>query len=298
MAEYEDSGAVEAGLDDIGIREDVIDDILADLDEGTNVAVLNPGDEVPEDADLVVRDNGDGTITTEVVDTGEVTVSGNSAGNVIVVPETTTGSGTEVPSAVVVSGQGADSVSAAGGNDIIKAGGGNDVVSAGAGSDSVFGASGDDVVAGGFGDDTLKGGAGDDVTRGEEGNDTLFGNTGNDTLWGGAGEDELRGGRDEDALGGGSGNDTLFGGGGDDTLSGGRGDDMLDGGVGDDTFVATGGDTVEGGRGFDTVFIAAPSSDVTEIEDVDSVITITFSGGEILTLTGVEEFFFDDEIDT
>ena len=124
------------------------------------------------------------------------------------------------------------------GDDEIDGGTGHDVISGGNGNDNISASFGRDTVFGAAGDDWIRGGGGDDTLYGGEGADRLFGDSENDTLVGGEGADRLFGGSENDTLVGGAGNDALFGGSEDDTLSGGSGNDILDGSFGMTTYPA------------------------------------------------------------
>ena len=143
----------------------------------------------------------------------------------------------------VLGGAGADSISGGSGNDHLYGGGrapvpgdGADTINAGAGSDYLQGNAGDDRLDGGDGSDRVQGGQGNDSIVGGVGNDSVNGNLGNDMIDGGADNDSLRGGQGSDSIVGGAGSDILLGDLGADTLAGGTGLDLLTGGGDGDVF--------------------------------------------------------------
>ncbi len=178
----------------------------------------------------------------------------------------------QVLNAIMLGGDGDDTILAGSGHDYILGGadhdriyGGNghDYIAGGTGQDRIWGAAANDTVYGGGNHDTIKGGAGADTLFGDNGNDridggiegdTLDGGAGNDTLNGGFGGDTIYGRGDDDFIYGGSADDTIYGGANADTLNGGNGFDTIKGGAGADT--ASGGlkdDTIYGNRGTDTL---------------------------------------------
>ncbi|WP_446040189.1 calcium-binding protein [Streptomyces sp. SID1121] len=94
----------------------------------------------------------------------------------------------------ILGGDGADTLSASGGDNIVQGGKGNDVIRGAAGAQSLSGDDGNDSLYGGNGNDSLYGGKGNDILYGNSGADVLYGNTGDDKLYGGAGKDTLSGG--------------------------------------------------------------------------------------------------------
>jgi Ca2+-binding RTX toxin-like protein len=93
----------------------------------------------------------------------------------------------------------------------------------------------------------LNGGAGADVLTGGSGADQLFGQSGNDTLLGKGGADLLFGGSENDTLTGGDADDQAFGQGGSDRMIWNPGDDtdLNEGGDGSDTVEVNGGNGAE-----------------------------------------------------
>lgn len=154
-------------------------------------------DTVFTDVDFVLPDNVE-MIETKGYSSGEITVWGNAADNVVTL---------------------ADSRQTAYG------GAGNDTIFAAGSYSTAFGEAGNDRIIGGILDDFLDGGEGNDAIYARSGDDILLGRAGNDTLVGGDGASQLFGG---------GGSDTLTGGKGDETLNGGQGGDYLDGGAGRD----------------------------------------------------------------
>jgi Ca2+-binding RTX toxin-like protein len=170
------------------------------------------------------------------------------------------------------------------GGDIVFGGSAADSVDGGAGNDSLYGGGENDTLQGGAGDDQVDGGAGDDSLAGDAGNDTLIGGAGADTLEGGLGDDSLSGGAGNDALFGGQGSDTIDGGADADTIFGGVGNDSLLGGDGDDTFVIESGfgnDTLVGGEAGEL------DGDLLDASGLTEALSVTFTGPEAGTLTGV-----------
>lgn len=211
--EYHDDDSISRGLGELGLRDGDIADILDDLDEtigagSVGIAVIGPDDQAPRGADVILRDNGDGTRTIEVVGSGKTTMSGTSDAD------------------EMSGGRTDDKIAGRGGDDTILGHDGDDTLGGGAGDDTIKGGRGDDFVQGGKGDDTLKGGEGDDTLSGGQGSDRLWGGAGDDTLRGGMGDDTLFGGAGDDLLSGGSGDDVIYAGGG-DTVRGGDGNDVV-----------------------------------------------------------------------
>ena len=99
------------------------------------------------------------------------------------------------------------------------------VIIGGDGADSLWGGSAKDTLDGGNGDDLVVGlppfGSTDtgDVIKGGAGNDKLYGMAGDDSIDDGAGDDWLKGGSGNDSLGGGLGKDDVRGDAGTDTVN-------------------------------------------------------------------------------
>ena len=189
--------------------------------------------------------------------------------------------GTNHRDVIVVTGSGAHTVNARGGNDIICGSAGVDTINGGSGKDKIFGFGGNDVINGGSGADVISGGDGDDVESGNSGNDTITGDAQDDTLSGGTGADVLSGGAGADAINGDSGDDTLEGGDGDDSLEGGTGSDDLDGN--------DGVDTVAGGSGADVNHVSAADFN----QDGADVADTTSDDSEHVAPTAEELALFD-----
>ena len=161
-----------------------------------------------------------------------LTVTGDSAGNTIIVSRDAAGD-------IFVNG---GAVSIVGGyptvanTTLIQAfgQGGNDVMSL----DETNGALPAANLFGGDGNDTITGGSGNDQIFGQAGNDILLGKGGNDLLFGGDSNDTLTGG---------SGNDQIFGQAGNDRMiwNPGDGTDLNEGGDGADTVEVNGGNGAE-----------------------------------------------------
>jgi Ca2+-binding RTX toxin-like protein len=224
-------------------------------------------------------------------------------------------------------GHGNDMVTMTGssGNDVVMTGSGNDVVLGGAGADSIYGGSGNDSLVAGIGDHQLLDGGSsndsnglghdDDSSNGHrhghshdhDDDSSKGGGGGNDTLVGGIGSfDTLIGGSGNDVLYAGSGsNQLLEGNGGNDTIYGntaGTGGDTLVGGSGKDTFNVSidtlsgslGNDTIIGGSGKDQVVFDVASTDATVLPPDHGVTTVQFTGGQTMTISGVEQLVFTD----
>lgn len=206
-------------------------------------------------------------------------------------------------------GKGSDLLHGGSGDDTLAGGSGNDRATGGKGADLLIGGAGNDLLKGGKGADLMVGGRGSDNMRGESGGDNLDGRSGHDALTGGKGGDALNGGRGNDILQGGKAADTLQGGNGADTLFGGYGDDILDGGKDGDTLkggigddVLTGGkhadvfvfDGVTGGTDTITDFeigvdaLALKHADIASAADVSGDLVLTFAGGGVLVLAGLD----------
>ncbi|QGX99015.1 hypothetical protein EI983_12345 [Roseovarius faecimaris] len=213
---------------------------------------------------------------------------------------------------------GNDSLLGGGGADILDGGDGNDTISGGAGADNISGGAGADQIQGDQGNDTISGGTGDDALQGGDGDDrfTLADGFGNDTITGGEGAEtsgdtldlsdtttgvtvdlsnanpETGTVSDGTATAGfteienivlGAGRDTvvLADGGGSDTVSGFDMTDSGDGSTNDQLDVS--GLTNAGG-------FPVNVSDVTVTDtngDGTGDATLTFPGGESITLVGV-----------
>jgi Ca2+-binding RTX toxin-like protein len=170
--------------------------------------------------------------TTATFSNGVLTVSGDGAGNSIVIARDAAGR-------ILVNG---GAVAAVGGTPTV----------ANTALIRVFGLAGSDQIAlneangalpaarlfGGNGNDTLTGGSGADQLFGQAGNDTLLGKGGNDLLFGGGGNDTLTGGDADDQAFGQAGNDRMIWNPGDDT-------DLNEGGNDADTVEVNGGNGAE-----------------------------------------------------
>ena len=191
-----------AAVQFLGDNESVSESFTVESIDGTDTEVvtvtITGSDEVVEENDNILNDNGVLTITGGDGD-DQVDVSIDDNGMISV-----TGSlGTEVFDPADV-----DSV-------FIDMGAGDDTVSLG--NDVVINA----IINGGDGNDCIHGGGGDDTIRGGDGNDWISGRDGNDILVGGEGKDKLRGNAGRDILLGGDQSDRLVGGQGDDIMVGG-----------------------------------------------------------------------------
>lgn len=215
-----------------------------------------------------------------------VTLTGNSADNVLI--------GNDL--ANVMSGRdGNDTMSGRGGNDTMSGGNGNDRMDGGSGHDWMSGGNGNDRMDAGSGNDSMSGGSGNDTMYGRDGRDTLSGGNGNDRMDGGSGNDSMSGGAGNDRMLGGSGADRLKGGAGNDLLDGGSGRDILTGGLGGDSFVFGNGDRVtdfKASEGDQIVFderLGLGLEDIRVIRDATGT-TIAY-GAQTMRLDGVTERF-------
>jgi serralysin len=191
--------------------------------------------------------------------------------------------------ALLLGGDGADTVWGSDSNDTVYAGNGNDPwVEGNEGNDQIFGGEGNDSVYGGFGNDLVSGENGSDYVTGWDGDDTLLGGDGNDTLYGGEGNDSVEGGAGNDVLVEQSGGqDSLFGGDGDDDinaytgignkfLDGGKGNDTIVGGNGNDTIIGgDGSNHLEGSYGDDTFYIFSSQDRISDYAGSDTAIVST-----------------------
>jgi len=216
----------------------------------------------------------------------------------------------------IAMGTGSDSVNLwDSGNDTVYGGAGSDTIGGGVGNSSLFGGDGNDGIYGGSGNSTLDGGANDDYLQAGTGVQSLVGGAGNDYI---------------DALSnaGATGNDTLSGGTGSDTMFGVQGDSFVDsssageknffwlsggtpggpgstlqGGAGDDEFhieSKLGNDTIIGGGGNDVAGFKDRSftSDVQQLhfDAGTSTYTLTFHDNQQITIQGVSDLYFTDQV--
>jgi Ca2+-binding RTX toxin-like protein len=193
---------------------------------------------------------------------GSGTVVAGGGNNFISIPATDKGPWS------INTGNGDDTVAAAGGgNDTINAGGGHNAITLGAGKDIVK-STGDDTVFAGSGHETIGAtGAHSDLVFGNSsqlffvdtgGSATVFGGSGSDTFFGGTGPDLVHGGTGGDnLLFAGTGTATLFGGGnGDQLFAAGNAAQALHAGAGSETLFggfSSGSDTFFGGSGAATI---------------------------------------------
>lgn len=151
----------------------------------------------------------------------------------------------------------------------------------GAGGDTLIGGSGPDVLSGDGGRDELRGKDGRDQLFGNNGDDELYGGNGGDFLSGGNGEDLLKAGDGHDRLSGGAGNDELFGGAGMDGMFGGKGIDELDGGSGSDRFL----------RYYERILgtnIGLNEDEVLDLSDNDATVKFLDSEARTVTISDVD----------
>ena len=212
--------------------------------------------------------------------------------------------------------EGRDTLIGSIGTDTVYGGEGNDILAGSQGNDEMHGGAGDDLVFIGMNEDSDRifldegndfldgisadsgfygeGGTGNDQMNGGAGNDTLFGQADNDVLTGGAGDDMLDGGAGSDRLAGGLGSDTLHLGAADglrDTVifGSGHGADRVHDfeaptDRGDGTF--DGIDRLDVSEMLNADGAPVTTADVT-VGEVDGNATLTFPGGETITLVGV-----------
>jgi Ca2+-binding RTX toxin-like protein len=263
-------------------------------------------------ADVLVLNNAHGTVETKgQLDAIVQNVSGDSdlrvTGNQDVLVATGIGNNfVDMQNAgddIVLTGSGSDTILDGNGNDTILGGNGNDFIDGGdgeeqlfdgeAGRDTIFGGDGNfDTVSGGDGNDSLVGGDGDNqLLMGGTGLDTIFGGDGaNNTLSGGDGHDQIAVGDGADQfVDGGAGNDTIWAGEGGNTLFGGGGDDTfeINNHMGDSTIV--------GGGGHNTIdFNDRLQADVDSMETIAGQTTITFTDGQTITASQVQDLVFSD----
>ena len=181
---------------------------------------------------------------------------------------------------------GADTISAGGGQEIAMDAGFQDITNlvlvGGDGNDFLTGADNrPTTLIGGEGDDRLQGGQSDDLLYGDlqdnhgvvGGDDTLHGGTGLDVLRGGPGNDHIRTGLDFTG-------DLIYGESGNDTLVGGPGADLIEGGLGDDTIIGKGlDDRLLGGGGNDWIY-GGTGRDVIHGDTDDGLLVV--SGNDVL----------------
>jgi Ca2+-binding RTX toxin-like protein len=170
--------------------------------------------------------------TTATFSSGQLTVTGDSAANSIVVSRDAAGR--------ILVNNGA--VAVVGGTPTI----------ANTAQVRVFGLAGNDQISlneanGALPAANLSGGADNDTLTGGSGGDQLFGQAGNDTLLGRGGFDLLFGGSENDTLTGGDADDQVFGQAGSDRMIWNPGDDtdLNEGGDGDDAVEVNGGNGAE-----------------------------------------------------
>ncbi|MBZ4023563.1 hypothetical protein CKO11_13960 [Rhodobacter sp. TJ_12] len=222
---------------------------------------------------LIARDT---VIENAITGTGNDTVSGNAADNIL-----TGGSGHDR----LRGENGADTLHGGEGRDTLNGGDGDDVIYGGTTetdlSDLIYGGNGNDSIDGGWGNDELNGGEGDDSMAGNYGADTLIGNGGNDFLTGSVYSDQIFGGDADDFLNGGFGNDRLNGGADADTFyhTGilGHGSDWIQ------DYDAAEGDVLQYGAAatagqFQVNYAATPAGD----DNVDEAFVIYRPTGQIL----------------
>ena len=197
----------------------------------------------------VVRTTDMATILdTTLGDTGTIVINGSSAADTVTLDASLAGFTGNLQ---FFGFGGNDSLDASAIDFGISFNGGNnaDTFMGGSGDDTVNGESGDDSLDGGAGNDTINGGTGRDLISGGAGNDTVRGETGNDSIDGGDGADRLNGNGGRDTIRGGNDNDTILGGAGRDDLNGEGGNDNVNGqgGSGDIVLGGDGDDVLRGG---------------------------------------------------
>lgn len=113
-----------------------------------------------------------------------------------------------LPTLMVLTGTGADSLTGGDQRETLAGENGNDTIRGGGGNDDLSGGLDDDLVEGGEGDDFVRGDGGF-VTETSDRTRTSIEDGGNDTLTGGAGNDRLLGFGGNDLIDGGAGFDTV-----------------------------------------------------------------------------------------
>lgn len=81
--------------------------------------------------------------------------------------------GADTNERVIVSGNGNDTITVAGGNTVVDGGAGNDTISTGNGADLIIAGSGDNSITTGYGNDTIIAGTGNDTINAGVGYDTV-----------------------------------------------------------------------------------------------------------------------------
>jgi Ca2+-binding RTX toxin-like protein len=128
----------------------------------------------------------------------------------------------------------------------------------------------------------------------------LLGGTGSDTIFGGDGANNtISGGDGHDQIAVGDGADQMVdGGNGNDTIWAGEGGNTLFGGGGNDTFEINdhmGDSTIIGGGGHNTIdFNDRLQADVDSMETIAGQTTITFTDGQTITASQVQDLVFSD----
>lgn len=226
------------------------------------------------------------------------------------IDEVVTGPGADIITAnpdgdTIIAGSGDDTVHGGAGADQIYGNAGNDVLTSGGGADSIFGGQGNDIITGGSGASYLSGDAGDDTITGGTGADTILGLDGNDSLIGGSGHEQIFGNTGNDVIDlthagsstayGGQGNDDITASGnsnamqingdaGDDTLIGGAGADSLLGGDGNDHVTGGSGAAMVFGNAGDDVLVASAGASTVYGGQGNDLITVQNTGvGEFLS---------------
>ncbi len=212
--------------------------------------------------------------TTATFSSGILTVTGDSAGNSIVLSRDAAGR-------ILVNG---GAIPVTGGTPTVA----NTI------RVQVFGLAGDDVITlsevnGALPQARLFGGANNDTLTGGSGNDLLYGEGGNDTLLGKGGFDMLFGGSE---------NDTLVGGDADDQVFGQGGSDRMIWNPGDDTDLNEGGDVVDtvevnGGNGMEVFTTTANGTRVRFDRVTPAPFSIDIGTSEklVLNMNGGDDFF-------
>jgi Ca2+-binding RTX toxin-like protein len=199
-----------------------------------------------------------GSVAPTVTNTTSIGIGGNGGNDIIILDETNG----PLPAALILGGDGDDTIQGGSGNDSIDGGNGNDLLLGMGGNDLIFGSAGNDSIDGGAGNDSIDAGDGNDLVYGNAGNDTIYGNTGNDTVSGGAGNDGIDGGAGADILYGDDGNDFILGQADNDSIDGGTGDDAIDGGLGNDVLFGGDGNDVLVGNDGDDILIGGAGNDI------------------------------------
>jgi Ca2+-binding RTX toxin-like protein len=293
------------------------------------------------DGSFTITDSGVASVTPALPCTtggaaNQVSCPGAGVDRIVVTLGDQADAGTVLPPlpALLVGGDGGDTLTGGAGADALDGGGAADTLIANAGGDFLDGGDGDDALSGGDGEDYLAGGTGSESAMSAgAGDDILAGGAGGETLAGGAGHDLLDGGTGADGLVGGDGFDTadysqrqlgvsvdldgsaddgnaddassddveadieaVRGGAGGDVLTGSAALNQLSGGAGGDTLSGgAGNDIIEGGDGDDTMSGGDGDDD---LRDVSPFFGSSTNVDQLLGGPGNDELVGGSDVDT